>query len=61
MHFGQEIRSIPRRLPCRRDPAAFVPEGHLRITRRFNAELAPGPNRVPQGRLNQATTLDGSR
>jgi hypothetical protein len=33
--------------------AAFVPEGHLRIARRFNAGIAPRTSRVPKGRLKQ--------
>ena len=32
------------------DPA-FVPEGRLRIARRFNAGIKPGTTRVPKGRL----------
>lgn len=31
--------------------AAFVPEGHLKIARRFNAGVADGACRVPKGRL----------
>ena len=31
--------------------AAFVPEGHLKVARRFNAGMAPSASRVPKGRL----------
>ena len=32
--------------------AAFVPEGHLKIARRFNAGMGSRASQVPKGRLN---------
>jgi hypothetical protein len=32
--------------------AGFVPEGHLKIARRFNAGMASRASQVPKGRLN---------
>jgi len=35
--------------------AAFVPEGHLKIARRFNAGMEAEASRVPKGRLKHGS------